>query len=346
MKLDKKFIVQNLRDLFIVTAIGILFSILFKPHASWQYVYTWSIYSLLIGFTLWKGNEFGGYLVEKKYPWKNNPKRTFRILLISGMTFSTLNILLVNFCWFTFVLNLKFFHFVLNQGGFWILIIQILITLIISFILYTKSFFSFWTKALVNEEKLKRESLALQYEALKNQVNPHFLFNSLNVLTTLVHKDQNLAEKFINQLSKVYRYVLEQKDKEVVDVSTEVKFVESYIYLQKIRYNESLHVDIDLDSNKDEMVLPLSVQILVENAIKHNIVSEDEPLKIGIYTDKKEYLVVENNLQKRQVVQGSGNLGLSNIRLRYEHLTEKSVIISESDEKFIVKIPLIKMTKQ
>jgi len=193
-------------------------------------------------------------------------------------------------------------------------------------------------------QKLKAEmvnqSQASELALLRSQVNPHFLFNSLNVLTSLVETDSQLAVRFIKQLSDVYRYVLENKDKELVDLKTELRFVKAFIYLQKIRFDNSLQVDISIP-NTTANIIPLSLQMLVENAIKHNIVSSDQPLQIIIFTDDH-YLVVRNNLQKKMVIKETGSIGLNNIRDRYIFFSTLPVIIEENEEWFTVKLPLIK----
>jgi LytS/YehU family sensor histidine kinase len=254
-------------------------------------------------------------------------------------------ILLVNFGWFSIVYKLNFWQFFLQRGGYWLVVVQLLVTFIITLILYVGDFFKAWRESVKNEEKFKRESLAFQYESLKNQVNPHFLFNSLNVLSSLVTKDQEGSVQFIRQLSEVYRYVLEQKDKEVVDLGTEMKFVESYIYLQKIRYAESLRIELapDLPVYYQKQVIPISVQMLVENAIKHNIISGDEPLTVRIGVELG-YLVVKNNLQVRTTVPESGSIGLNNIKSRYNYLTNKEFTVINDGKEFVVKMPLINMT--
>ena len=200
-------------------------------------------------------------------------------------------------------------------------------------------FFKNWKEAAVQQEKLKREQLALQYETLKSQVNPHFLFNNLNSLTSLISTNPEKAIDFVKQLSEVYRYVLDQKDQELVALETELKFLESYIFLQKIRFETNLNVQIDVNAGKFK-VIPLSVQMLVENAIKHNEISDKNPLQIRIFSTDDNYLIVENRLQKKAGTEGSGS-GIQNIKDRYEFFTDKKVTISENTEKFKVSIPLL-----
>ena len=200
-------------------------------------------------------------------------------------------------------------------------------------------FFKNWKEAAVQQEKLKREQLALQYETLKSQINPHFLFNNLNSLTSLISSDPEKAIDFVKKLSEVYRYVLDQKDHELVDLKTELKFLESYVFLQKIRFGSNLVVAVDVGTGNFK-VIPLSVQILVENAIKHNEISDKKPLKIRIFIDDEYYLTVENDLQKKSGSEGSGT-GIQNIRDQYDFFSDRKVTISFNSERFRVSIPLL-----
>jgi len=172
--------------------------------------------------------------------------------------------------------------------------------------------------------------------------NEEILFNSLNVLTSLIPKDQELATKFVKKLSEVYRYVLDNQNKEIVPLSEELQFLESFIFLQKIRFQDHLKVAIDLPKKSDIMVPPLSLQMLMENAIKHNEVSQENPLEITLYLENDEYLVMRNSLQqKNQPIESSG-IGLENIKARYEFLTDKLVQILRDQGQFEVKLPVLK----
>jgi LytS/YehU family sensor histidine kinase len=201
-------------------------------------------------------------------------------------------------------------------------------------------FYRRWRIAILNEERLKREAITFQFESLKNQVNPHFLFNSLNVLTTLITKDAESSIRFVKQLSEVYRYVLDQNTKDITWLAEELQFLNSYIYLNKIRFNESFNVEINI-VDQDFQIIPLALQMLLENAIKHNIISEEKPLLVKIY-DTGDYLVVENNLQKKSTMFDSNQIGLKNIQFRYEFLTRKKMEVTSDDSKFVVKLPKIK----
>ena len=190
--------------------------------------------------------------------------------------------------------------------------------------------------------KLQKDNLQSQFETLKNQVNPHFLFNSLNVLASLISVDPELAEKFTGQLSKIYRYVLEHKSEDVVPLSTETDFLESYVFLLNIRFKDKLKVNIMIPADKLNMKIPpLAIQLLIENAIKHNIFSIKSPLIIDVLVDDKDYLNVINNYQKREKQIESTGLGLQNITDRIGYFTDKKPYFGIRGNKFVAKIPLL-----
>ncbi|WP_192823509.1 sensor histidine kinase [Rufibacter sp. LB8] len=216
-----------------------------------------------------------------------------------------------------------------------------IILLFVHFIRSGIYFYNQWHRYLVQSEKLKKETIKVQFESLKQQVNPHFLFNSLNALTSLIYKDQDMAAKFVEQLSKVYRYVLENKDKELVPLHTELDFIYSYLFLLKIRFRENLRVDITIpDHLLNHQVAPLTMQLLMENAIKHNIVSRDEPLFITVFIED-DYIIIKNNLQLRESREESTGVGLKNIINRYKYITDKKVDVEVTADNFIAKLPLL-----
>ncbi len=198
------------------------------------------------------------------------------------------------------------------------------------------------TEANTRLLELQKTNLQSQFEVLKQQVNPHFLFNSLNVLASLIKVDPDLAESFTEKLSKVYRYVLENKEKDMVSLSTEIDFINSYIFLLNIRFKGKIFVKINLEDIKPEMmILPMALQILVENAIKHNTFSRTEPLHIDISVDSDNFLVVTNNLRLRESYVQSTGIGLTNIQNRYKLITDKEPFFEKADKRFIARIPLI-----
>lgn len=190
--------------------------------------------------------------------------------------------------------------------------------------------------------QLQKENLQSQFEMLKNQVNPHFLFNSLNVLTSLISVEPELAEKFTGQLSKVYRYVLEHRSDDLVQLKTELEFLKSYAFLLGIRFGNKLEVNYRIDeSHLESGIPPLSLQILIENAIKHNTFTSRSPLFIDIFVDSEKYLNVINNFQKREMNVESTGLGLINIANRYSYFTGKETFFGIEAERFVARIPLL-----
>jgi PAS domain S-box-containing protein len=198
------------------------------------------------------------------------------------------------------------------------------------------------TKANTQLLKLQKENLQSQFDVLKQQVNPHFLFNSLNVLTSLIRLEPELAEKFTEHLAKVYRYVLENKDNELVTLSTEMSFLDAYIFLLKIRFMDKVVVNIQIpDEKKNQRIIPLAMQLLIENAIKHNAMSKKSPLVIDIFIDRKNHLNVVNNLQEREAHMTSTGVGLKNIQNRYRLLNNTVPVFEKTESHFIAKIPLV-----
>jgi two-component system, LytTR family, sensor kinase len=190
-------------------------------------------------------------------------------------------------------------------------------------------------------QRIEKEFAHVRLQALHNQLNPHFLFNSLSVLSSLVHMNAELSEKFIVQLSVAYRYILEQKDIEWVKLSSELEFLEAYFFLLQIRFDQKiqLHHHIELDTEAYKLP-PLTLQLLVENAVKHNKMSSAQPLVINLYNEG-EALVIENTINIRTQAEKSTGIGLGNIRKRYSFLTRKEVQITQTGSHFKVSIPLL-----
>jgi LytS/YehU family sensor histidine kinase len=183
--------------------------------------------------------------------------------------------------------------------------------------------------------------LAYKYESLRNQINPHFLFNSLNVLSDLVYDDQAMAVKFIQQMSDLFRYVLDSRDKELVPLKDELEFIRSFIFLLKTRFEDKLKIEIDLAANPDDYIVPMTLQLLIENAVKHNEVSEAFPLTI-VVRKNGDTLEVENNLQLKKVNDESTKTGLKNITQQFAFFSEKPIKIITSDERYVVRVPILK----
>jgi tetratricopeptide (TPR) repeat protein len=192
-------------------------------------------------------------------------------------------------------------------------------------------------------QELEKQQLVNEISLLKTQVNPHFLFNSLSILSSLVHIDPDLSEKFIDQLSKSYRYILEQKEEALVTLRTELNFIESYAFLLKIRFEKKFNLDIQIpDAVLDKYkIAPLTLQLLIENAVKHNRMSVTEPLIVTVSMDEENMMVVKNKLQPRAMEYKSTGVGLQNIKDRYALLTNRRVWTGEAEGMFVVKVPLL-----
>ena len=221
-----------------------------------------------------------------------------------------------------------------------------LITSVINIIIITVIEAIVWFKrnqqSLVRAEKLERENSQIRYETLKSQLNPHFLFNSLNVLSSLIKKDSDKAQNFVDEFSSVYRYTLDVIEKPVVELKEEIDFAKSFLFLQKIRFENAVDMEINVDASKlTYLVPPLAVQTLLENAFKHNKATTDSPLKIEIHNEN-DSLVVINNLQPKMKGADSKGVGLNNLKKRYELLGEKLPQFSVTEKEYIANIPLIK----
>jgi two-component system, LytTR family, sensor kinase len=331
----------NLSIIFIV-AVSTIMGFVFqgpKLFSSFSYYIKYTSFGYALGFAFWLGHWAIGTYTEKKLNWTKNPKKANIISLLSYIIYGIIICPLLPYVFDRFVLKMTGQDLFIN-----VLIMALMIfslDLIVISIFYSTYLTKFWKKAIENNEELKRENLLAKYEALKNQVNPHFLFNSLNTLSGVIELKPELATDFIKKLSAIYRYVLEQNDKELVSIHDEMKFVEDYIFLSKMRFGEALLFNSDILADNTIQIVPLGLQMLVENAIKHNVIADDMPLKIEISIEEG-FVIVKNNIQKKKtIIPGKEPLGLDNLRKRYVYLSESSIDLVESESEFIVKLPII-----
>lgn len=304
---------------------------------TWRMILYGSANSIIVGGAFAIGLTLLTNWLDRKVPWLDAPVKRLIVQFVSTVVFSLAVIALAIPVSGFFMQQQLTPDYLKETAGFMVKIAFIFIftgSLITNAILFFKN----WKEAAVQQEKMKREQLALQYETLKSQVNPHFLFNNLNSLTSLIGSDPEKAISFVKKLSEVYRYVLDQKNQELVPLETEMKFVESYIFLQKIRFGANLTVETEVTASNFK-VIPLSVQMLVENAVKHNEISDKKPLTIRIFSDD-EYLTVENPVQKKTGSEGTGS-GLKTIASQYDFFTDREVKIESVSGKFIISLPLI-----
>jgi two-component system LytT family sensor kinase len=203
-------------------------------------------------------------------------------------------------------------------------------------------FYFIWRKAIEQEQKLREENLKYKYRNLKSQVNPHFLFNSLNTLSEIIYEDTKKADNYIQKLSGIYRYILENEEADLISLNEELEFVKQYFSLQRERDNDKILLDINFQNADKFKIIPVSLQILVENALKHNSMFEEYPLKIQIYNSNG-FIVVSNVIQKKHILESSPQTGLSNLRERVKLILGKELIVSKENSRFIVKLPIVQV---
>ena len=275
--------------------------------------------------------------LHKKFPWRSGIfKRLLLEVVLTTLTACALIVLL------TIIMQPITRHENLQQSIFNYLIVALIMNFVLVAITEGIFFFRQWKQSAVEAERFKKESIRAQLESLKNQVNPHFLFNSLNTLSSLIDHDKEMSKEFLDDLSTVYRYVLQHKDEEIVAVQTELDFIQSFTQLLKKRHGDRIafHFNVDRD-DLQKGIPPMTLQLLVENAVKHNVASRKRPLKVEVFSQDGN-LVVRNNLQPKKGVTSTG-VGLENIRSRYQYLVDKPVEVLEENDFFQVRIPIIAM---
>ncbi|MGA0558608.1 sensor histidine kinase [Larkinella sp. VNQ87] len=254
-----------------------------------------------------------------------------------AMSSAVISFLFYFFDW----INFPTYTFRASQLGWTILLGSIgnLVANIVHESVYT---FERWSQTIAETEKLKKANLQSQLDSLKQQVNPHFLFNSLNTLSSLIDEDTDKAELFIEELSSVYRYLLQTNENALTSLRNELKFIDSYFHLLKTRYGNGIELRVHIAPEfQDAQLPPLTLQMLVENAVKHNVILADQPLQIRIETTADGRLTVANNVQRKNVRVASNGVGLANIATKYQLLGHSSLAIQNTDTTFSVTLPLL-----
>ena len=301
------------------------------------------LYSFELGFK----NSFMNVLLDKKWDWLEQTNLRVYYGILCTVLYTIPAVLGINYIVFVIVQGISLEKFFSSQMLL-LNLFYIILSLGVSTFMQARSFMIKWKQASkfeVTQQKIIAGTANAKFESLKNQIDPHFLFNSLNVLSSLIEENPDNAQRFTTSLSKIYRYVLEQKDKELVSVEEELSFAKTYMNLLKMRFENSLFYELPTtaDINPDAKVVPLSLQLLLENTVKHNVVSEQKPLYIKIFIDG-DCLAIQNNFQKKEVLQDRQGVGLQNIVNRYGIITNRKVLIEQNEENFTVKIPIL--TKQ
>jgi sensor histidine kinase YesM len=305
----------------------------------WQGLISTWIFSVLITFALFFVNI---YIHIKGHTYFGQSNESRRIILSVLVSLIASNIIIYVF-WIAFdgwILHLpvegRTSRIFSNQ------VLATVLVIIVDLVMEINQYISKLKLSIAAREQLEKEMMRAQLEGLKTQISPHFLFNNLSILSSLVETEPELSVQFIHHLSKAYRYLLEKSALERIPLKTELDFVKTYTFLLKIRFEEKLEIVIDIPE-ADKLrysIVPLTLQLLVENAVKHNRMSEEEPLKVYLKVNDN-YLEVNNRIQPRPKNEPSTGLGLQNIINRYKLLTEKPVVVTDENEMFSVKIPFL-----
>ncbi|MBW4360800.1 2TM domain-containing protein [Flavobacterium taihuense] len=324
----------------------IIFSALLGDDFSIKNVLITFSLSCLYSFGLGFGNGYLNNLLDRKWDWLEQTNLRVYYGILVTVLYTVPVVLGIDYIIFVVLQKMALDQF-FNERMIWVHLFYIILSLGVSVFMQARSFMVKWkqaSKTEVIQQRIIAGTANAKFETLKNQIDPHFLFNSLNVLSSLIEENPENAQRFTTSLSKIYRYVLEQKDKELVSVEEELSFAKTYMNLLKMRFENSLFYELpETVVNPDAKVVPLSLQLLLENTVKHNVVSEQRPLHIRIFIEG-DYLAIQNDLQKKEVIQSRQGVGLQNIVDRYGIITNRKVLIEQDEKRFTVKIPIL--TKQ
>ncbi len=281
--------------------------------------------------------------LNNRIVWKKHKRYRLSLSVLGSVILTVIGIFIIRL-FIALVLEKKSYSEFITKENYRFYVVCLMITMVVTLVFHLIYFYKKSQENKVKEQKIIAGTASAKFETLKNQIDPHFLFNSLNVLTSLIEENPDNAQRFTTSLSKIYRYVLEQKDKELVSVEEELSFAKTYMNLLKMRFENSVFYELPASvKNPDAKVVPLSLQLLLENTVKHNIASEMKPLHIRIY-EKGDYLVIENDYQKKEVLQDRKGVGLQNIVDRYSIITNRKVKIEQTEKHFRVELPML--TKQ
>jgi two-component system, LytTR family, sensor kinase len=323
---------------FFQFSLDVIFSLIYRNHSLLSPLpgYLFSIViSFIIMYSLIKLSDW----MNRKYAWERTPDNRFYI-----------QVTLITFMVVLLIMGLRaLVNSVFNPGGFIRLLDEVVIatyfitiSLLLVFADLGVQLLNKWRLSQAEIERFKKDNMETRFEMLRLQINPHFLFNSLNTLSSLIHQNQDIASDYVKEMSQVYRYMLEKRKSEIVTLAEEMDFTRSYIYMLCLRFDEKIKFTLTVDSTYNhKVIVPLTLQILIENAVKHNIVSLKKPLLIEIFTNLDNTLTVRNNLQAKAESSYSSGIGIENIKSRLEFLTDRKMIIEKTTSNFSVTVPLL-----
>ena len=298
------------------------------------------LWVLTLIFFLWLGNLLIYLLIRRRFSWESSFNLRFFLQVLLSLIYSL-------FCINATYLLFKNHYTELppNHNQYILLNIYGLLFLIpVLSIQFGLLFLQKWKKAILEQEKLKQEQVHSELISLRSHLSPHFLFNNLNILSSLIQVENYAAQDYLDRFAEVYRYVLKNRDVELIPLKEELDFLESYNFLLHQRFSDGLQIRIQVQNSVMKYLLPpLALQMVLENALKHNKLSEKQPLKITVFTQDTPQLMVQNNLQIRDIPEHEKTgFGLENIRRRYWLIARKEIDITETSTTFTVALPLIK----
>jgi two-component system LytT family sensor kinase len=298
-----------------------------------------TFWSTIFSLTQWTGHAYISSLIGRRVSWLERPWLRAILAVLSMTIYTVVAFVVVS-------LIIHYFVFGKSPDDLWYWIVKasrvpMIVAFVIGWGMAARGFYVSWKESEIRSRKLEVEMLTYRYEALRNQINPHFLFNSFNVLSDLVYEDQDMAVKFIRQLSDLYRYVLDSRERETVALQEELDFAQGFIFLLETRFEDKLQIEMEVEAKPGEAIVPMTLQLLLENAVKHNMATRKKPLWIKVHREG-DVLHVRNGLQRRNVGDDSKKIGLKNLEQQYGHLSDGKLEVGETETEFWVRIPILK----
>jgi sensor histidine kinase YesM len=297
------------------------------------------LYGTIIGTSIALGSSIITRTIFKNDSVYENPTKYFVISVLSVIAFIFVNVLFVNYLWFHLTQGVTFSQLIGHPFGIYTIGSELIIGTTIYLVALARYFARDLQRYYKRVSEVEGQLSKYRYDTLKNQLNPHFLFNALNTLSGLIYIDADKADMFTHRLSKLYRYVLDVQKVEVVPIETELDLVNDFLYLNNIRFDDHIKTTINIEDSNG-FVVPMALQLLLENAIKHNAISESHPLQIEIKTEGN-FILVRNNIQLKREREPSHELGINNLRERYAALTDEELKIEATATHFLVHIPIL-----
>ena len=297
------------------------------------------LYFILVAFLIWHGNRYFFFKQSEYYDWFKKPARKLVVLIFANVFYTAPVTFIMIYFWYNFAAFVQPDWNAIKL----VLLMNVIAVIFITHVYETVFLIKQREHDLVSFEKLQRAKAESELEALKNQIDPHFMFNSLNTLSYLIETDKIKALEFNESLSDVYRYILMNKNKELVQLGEELTFLNNYYSLLKLRFGNSINFQNEIQNDAERFLIPpISLQILLENAVKHNKFDEKEPLNINMMITETSLIFI-NEIRKKILGRESSKIGLKNLHERYKLITNKDIEIIKDEFNFTVKLPLLKI---